>query len=346
MVQLQRVSSLLSVSGLESASASASELEYGPKQAQNHPSPSGSLRNSRQRRGSRRPRRRARPCSSRWTACLRRPRWVLTSTHVPPRRSSHSRFARSLVRQAVTAKPIFEAYTMSHSLLAKLLSDDPGKNAILVCGVGTAWTSTDNRCARPDSLTRTTRFVLSPGEENKVGVPLSLDYGTTSTDEDEMSWVGRLIPFSNETWGRADDDQVLDASQIMTQFAEGEVVNLESCNLFIDSVDDLVNTIKWAADKVIDTSRLAAEVNIFTMILPSQMKDDAADWLKEKKDTLIDKAVDGALTLNRRALVRPNDSLTRASSAFQARRKRLMVIILVPRWGTWGRRFWTTRAPS
>ena len=235
---------------------------------------------------------------------------------------------------------------MSHSLLAKLLSDDPGKNAILVCGVGTAWTSTDNRCARPDSLTRTTRFVLSPGEENKVGVPLSLDYGTTSTDEDEMSLVGRLIPFSNETWGRADDDQVLDASQIMTQFAEGEVVNLESCNLFIDSVDDLVNTIKWAADKVIDTSRLAAEVNIFTTILPSQMKDDAADWLKEKKDTLIDKAVDGALTLNRRALVRPNDSLTRASSAFQARRKRLMVIILVPRWGTWGRRFWTTRAPS
>ena len=224
---------------------------------------------------------------------------------------------------------------------------------MLVCGVGTAWTSTDNRCARPDSLTGTTRFVLSPGEENKVGVPLSLDYGTTSTDEDEMSWVGRLIPFSNETWGRADDDQVLDASQIMTQFAEGEVVNLESCNLFIDSVDDLVNSVKWLGDKFVDGSRMAADLNLFTAILPSPMKDDAAAWLKEKKDTAIDNAVDGALTLNRRALARPNDSLTRASSACQARGKRLSGTmrrrsgqILVPCWATWGHRFWTTRARS
>jgi hypothetical protein len=170
---------------------------------------------------------------------------------------------------AVTSQPFFFANTLSHRDLASLLSSDPGKNALLIC---------------QDTLSG-----------DKVGIPFSIDYGMRSTDRDELSYVGRLMPFDNLTWGRVDAGKEFDSASILSesQFKDGEVVPMEACTLFIDSVEDLVNNVKGVKDAAVDFGRFVADINPFTALLPDSWKDDAASYLKEKGDAKIDATVQG-----------------------------------------------------
>ncbi len=166
---------------------------------------------------------------------------------------------------AVTSQPFFLAETLSHNDLSSMLSMDPGKNALLIC---------------QDTLS-----------EDKVGIPFSIDYGMRSTDRDELSYVGRLMPFNNLTWGRVDAGKEFNPASILSesQFRDGEVVPMESCTLFIDSLGDQA---KLLANQAIDYTRGAADANLFTGLLPSDWKDKAAEYLREKADSAIQGTVD------------------------------------------------------
>lgn len=170
---------------------------------------------------------------------------------------------------AVTSQPFFLADTLSHNDLSSMLSMDPGKNALLIC---------------QDTLS-----------EDKVGIPFSIDYGMRSTDRDELSYVGRLMPFNNLTWGRVDAGKEFNPASILSesQFRDGEVVPMESCTLFIDSLDDLVDQVKGLKDTFIDFNRVVADVNPWTALLPDTWKDQAAGYLKDKSNEKIDAAVQG-----------------------------------------------------
>jgi len=103
------------------------------------------------------------------------------------------------------------------------------------------------------------------------------------------------MPFDNLTWGRVDAGKEFDSASILSesQFKDGEVVPMEACTLFIDSVEDLVNNVKGVKDAAVDFGRFVADINPFTALLPDSWKDDAASYLKEKGDAKIDATVQG-----------------------------------------------------
>ena len=164
---------------------------------------------------------------------------------------------------AITAQPVFIGLTLPHDYLAALLTSDPGKNALLNCDRG----------------------------DDKIALPFSIDSG--SSVGDEAGYTGRLISFNNATWRHVDEGKMLNASSTLKAFGEGLEVEFESCNLFIDDFDFLKDQIKWAAGKYIDTMKTASDLNPMTAFLPSKIKDDAAQYLKEKAAERIDKVVGG-----------------------------------------------------
>ena len=112
---------------------------------------------------------------------------------------------------AMTSQPNIVIATISQKDLVSALNSDPGKNAILVCDKG----------------------------ENKIAVPLSVDFGYATGDQ--VSYLARQVPFNNATWDRVDEGRVLNTSSLLSSFQDGEMVEFDSsCYMFIDSLSD-----KW-----------------------------------------------------------------------------------------------------
>ena len=117
---------------------------------------------------------------------------------------------------AITSMPNIVSGTMSHSSLVSALASDPGKNAILVCDKG----------------------------ENKMALPFSIEYGYAT--DDEVSYLGNIVPFNNGTWSRVDEGKILNESSVLSSFAAGETLEFNSsCYLFIDGwFGDAVDSVK------------------------------------------------------------------------------------------------------
>ncbi len=116
---------------------------------------------------------------------------------------------------AISSLPYTVAREVSHDVLAEALSSDPGKNAMLVCDNG----------------------------EEKLAMPFDIKYGYAT--DDEVNYIGQLVPFNNGTWSRVDEGKVLSQSSVLSSFAAGETVEFNSsCYLFIDGLGDFLEE-RW-----------------------------------------------------------------------------------------------------
>ena len=70
-------------------------------------------------------------------------------------------------------------------------------------------------------------------------MPFDIKYGFAT--DDEVNYIGQLVPFNNGTWSRVDEGKVLNQSSVLSSFAAGETVEFNSsCYLFIDGVGDFL----------------------------------------------------------------------------------------------------------